>query len=237
MQQINIYGDKSGDGIVYSESGHAYSNEVPIIHNYAKSKFYYINKRFIDLLGSLCGIVILSPILIVTAIAIKINSKGPVFFVQTRVGKNGKLFKMYKFRSMVVNAEEILRQLKDKNEMSGPMFKIKEDPRITKVGKFIRKTSIDELPQLFNIIKGEMSLVGPRPNLPREVEKFNSWHKQKLLAKPGLTCYWQVMGRNKIGFEEWMKLDIKYIKERSTWVDLKLIFKTFFVLFGDRNAY
>lgn len=236
MQQSDVY-RRGNNGHDFSESGHAYIDEMQITDDYRRKKIYYINKRCIDLLGSLFGITILSPILIATAIAIKIDSKGPVFFVQTRVGKNGKLFNMYKFRSMVTNAEEILDKLKDKNEMSGPMFKMKEDPRITKVGKLIRKTSIDELPQLFNIIKGEMSIVGPRPNLPREVEKFDDWHMQKLLAKPGLTCYWQVMGRNKIGFEDWMKLDIRYIKERSTWVDIKLIFKTFSVLFGDKNAY
>jgi lipopolysaccharide/colanic/teichoic acid biosynthesis glycosyltransferase len=137
---------------------------------------------------------------------------------------------------MVVDAEELLHKLKDKNEMSGPMFKMKEDPRVTKVGRFIRKTSIDELPQLFNVIRGEMSLVGPRPNLPREVVKFTEFQKTKLLAKPGLTCYWQVMGRSNIGFEEWMRLDVKYIEERNILIDLKLIFRTFWVLFGDEGA-
>lgn len=197
---------------------------------------YYFIKRLIDIVCSLIGIIFLSPLMIITSIAIKINSKGSVIFAQERIGKNGQAFKMYKFRSMVVNAEDLLCKLKSKNEMSGPMFKMKEDPRITGVGKFIRKTSIDELPQLFNVLKGEMSLVGPRPNLPGEVVKFNAWQKQKLLVKPGLTCYWQVMGRNDIGFEEWMKLDIKYIKDRSTLLDLKLILKTFFVLFGDEHA-
>ena len=123
-----------------------------------------------------------------------------------------------------------------KNEMSGPMFKMKDDPRVTKVGKIIRKTSIDELPQLINVLKGDMSLVGPRPSLPKEVKKFKPWMKKRLDVKPGLTCYWQVSGRNSIGFEDWMKLDIKYVEERSFWVDIKLIFKTFFVLFGDENA-
>ncbi len=143
---------------------------------------------------------------------------------------------MYKFRSMVIDAEERLYKLKDKNEMSGPMFKMKDDPRITKIGRFIRKTSIDELPQLFNVLKGEMSLVGPRPNLPREVIKFTDYQKNKFLAKPGLTCYWQVMGRNNIDFEDWIELDIKYIRKRNTWEDIKLIFKTVGVLFGDDNA-
>lgn len=205
-------------------------------NNFEKRKEYYILKRIIDIVGSAFGIIILSPIMIIIAVLIELESKGSIIFSQERVGKDGKLFKMYKFRSMIENAEELLDNLKDKNEMSGPMFKIKDDPRITRVGKFIRKTSIDELPQLFNVLKGEMSLVGPRPNLPREVEKFTDFQKQKLLAKPGLTCYWQVMGRNNIDFEDWMKLDVKYIKERSIWIDMKLIFKTFFVLFGDKNA-
>lgn len=204
--------------------------------NYDCSFMYYFTKRFIDIICSIIGIVFLSPLMLITSIAIKITSKGPAIFAQERVGKSGQTFKMYKFRSMVVNAEDLLDKLEDKNEMSGPMFKMKDDPRITGVGRLIRKTSIDELPQLFNVLKGEMSLVGPRPNLPKEVEKFNDWQKQKFLVKPGLTCYWQVMGRSDIGFEEWMKLDIKYIKERNTLLDLKLIFKTFFVLFGDEHA-
>ena len=207
------------------------------IDKYTKSEVYYFSKRLIDILGSLIGIILLSPVILIASIAIKLDSKGKVFFSQLRVGLNGKTFKMYKFRSMIVNAEELLSELKDKNEMSGPMFKIKRDPRITRVGRIIRKTSIDEIPQLINVLKGEMSLVGPRPNLPSEVKQFDDYHKLKLLAKPGLTCYWQVMGRNKIGFEEWMQLDIKYIEERNLWIDIKLIFKTFFVLFGDKNAH
>lgn len=203
---------------------------------YEKSKGYSFVKRLIDFAGALFGIIVLSPILLIAALVIKIDSNGPVIFSQERVGKNGKLFKMYKFRSMVTNAEELLDKLKEKNEMSGPMFKMTRDPRVTKVGRFIRKTSIDELPQLFNVIRGEMSLVGPRPNLPREVEEFTSYQMQKLTVKPGLTCYWQVMGRSSIDFEDWMELDIKYLKERNLWVDIKLIVRTFFVLFGDRNA-
>jgi exopolysaccharide biosynthesis polyprenyl glycosylphosphotransferase len=213
------------------------TNEViQIVNKYDKNIGYYIIKRFIDILGSLCGIVILSPVMLITAVAIKIDSRGPIFFRQNRVGINGKQFKMYKFRSMGINAEELLADLKDKNEMSGPMFKIKDDPRITKVGRFIRKASIDELPQLFNVLKGEMSLVGPRPNLPREVIHYTDYQKTKLLVKPGLTCYWQVLGRNNIDFEGWMELDIKYIEDRNTWIDIKLILKTFKVLFGDTNA-
>lgn len=198
---------------------------------------YEVIKRLIDVICSFLGVVVLSPLFIIIAIIIKATSKGPVFFSQKRVGKNGKEFDMYKFRSMVVNAEELKEKLASQNEMSGPMFKMKDDPRVTKVGKFIRKTSIDELPQLWNVIKGDMSLVGPRPSLPKEVAQFEEWMYKRLEVKPGLTCYWQVSGRNNIDFEDWMKLDIKYVEERSTWVDIKLIFKTVGVLFGDKNAH
>lgn len=197
---------------------------------------YYFFKRITDILCSSFGLLVLSPILLIVGVLIKLESKGSVIFSQERIGKDGITFKMYKFRSMVANAEELKGKLCHKNEMSGPMFKMKNDPRVTKIGKFIRKTSIDELPQLFNVLKGDMSLVGPRPSLPKEVEKFDNWMMTRLEVKPGLTCYWQVSGRNDIDFEDWMKLDIKYVRERNTLVDIKLIFKTFFVLFGDKHA-
>lgn len=201
-----------------------------------KRVLYGITKRTIDIIASLVGLVILSPLLLVIAILIKLESKGPIVFSQKRIGLDGKAFNMYKLRSMVVNAEELKRKLAAENEMSGPMFKMKNDPRITKIGRFIRKTSVDELPQLINILKGDMSLVGPRPSLPNEVKEFDSWMMRRLEVKPGLTCIWQVSGRNNIDFEDWMKLDIKYVEERSLLLDIKLIFKTFFVLFGDENA-
>ena len=205
--------------------------------NLKVSKIYLFFKRVMDIVGSLCGLIILSPVFLVVGVLIKLEDpKGKVFFSQERNGINGKTFNMYKFRSMVHNAEELLDQLQGQNEQSGPVFKIKDDPRITKVGKFIRKTSIDELPQLLNILKGDMSIVGPRPPIPREVEQYTSYQMQRLLVKPGLTCYWQVGGRNEIGFDEWVELDIKYIEERNLWIDIKLIFKTVFVLFGDKNA-
>lgn len=204
---------------------------------YQEKKGYLFCKRAIDILGAGFGLFMLSPLFLVVAIAIKVeDSKGKVLFSQKRVGQYGKEFNMYKFRSMVSNAEALKAKLMAQNEMSGPMFKMKNDPRITKVGKFIRKTSIDELPQLINVLKGEMSLVGPRPSLPKEVAKFESWMLERLEVKPGLTCYWQVMGRNDIDFDEWMKLDIKYVHDRNIWLDIKLIFRTFFVLFGDENA-
>lgn len=202
------------------------------------SAIYLFFKRLIDIIGSLFGIILLSPVLIIVSILIKLEDpKGGIVFAQERNGKDAKVFKMYKFRSMVYNAEELLKDLQDKNEMDGPVFKIKDDPRITKMGKFIRKTSIDELPQLFNILKGEMSLVGPRPPLPREVELYNEYQMQRLSITPGLTCYWQVGGRNDIDFDQWVELDLKYIRERNLWIDIKLIFKTALVLFGDKNAH
>lgn len=198
---------------------------------------YNLLKRLVDILCSGIGLVILGPLFIFLMIMIKLESKGPAIFSQVRVGKNGETFNMYKFRSMVDNAEELKDSLIYLNEIPGPMFKIKNDPRITKVGAFIRKTSLDELPQLVNILRGEMSLVGPRPSLPSEVEHFEEWMRHRFSVQPGLTCYWQVSGRNQIGFEEWMKLDIKYIQDRSMKVDFMLILKTIRVLFGDKNAY
>ena len=200
------------------------------------NKIYLFVKRLIDIVGSLSGLIILSPVLIIVSLLIKLDSKGPIIFSQERVGLNGKKFKMYKFRSMVVNAEELKRKIEHLNEMSEPMFKIKNDPRITRIGKVIRKTSIDELPQLINVLKGEMSLVGPRPSLPCEVDKFESWMLKRLSVKPGLTCYWQIEGRNNIEFDKWMLLDIKYIEERNLLIDIKLILKTVLVLWGDKNA-
>ena len=201
------------------------------------SSIYLFLKRFIDVVGSLLGILILSPIFLIVAIAIKVEDpKGSIFFGQDRNGKYPKIFKMYKFRSMVHNAEELLENLKEQNEMTGPVFKMKNDPRITKIGRFIRKTSIDELPQLFNILKGDMSFVGPRPPIPREVEEYDEYQLQRLAVKPGLTCYWQVSGRNNIDFDEWIELDLKYIRERNIFIDIKLILMTIPALLGDKNA-
>ena len=207
-----------------------------VIENERSNILYEVIKRIIDTVASFIGLILLSPLILIVSMLIKLESKGEVIFKQKRVGLNGKEFYMYKFRSMVINAEELKKQLESQNEMSGPMFKIKDDPRITKVGKFIRKTSIDELPQLINVIKGDMSLVGPRPSLPKEVKKFEQWMMERLEVKPGLTCIWQISGRNNIGFEEWMKLDIKYVRERSFKLDMKLILKTVLVLLGDKNA-
>lgn len=198
---------------------------------------YSIIKRLVDIVGAFTGIIILSPLLIIVAIRIKLDSKGSAIFSQVRVGYKGKEFKIYKFRTMVEDAEELKKGLENKNEMTGPMFKIKDDPRITKIGKIIRKTSIDELPQLLNILRGDMSIVGPRPSLPSEVKGFNTWMLKRFEVKPGLTCYWQVSGRNNITFNDWMKLDIKYVEERNLFIDIKLILKTALLLLGDKNAF
>lgn len=195
---------------------------------------YWMIRRAQDILLSTLALLVLWPIMLITAIVIYIDSPGasPIF-VQDRVGRDGKVFHFYKFRSMIPNAEAKLEGLLGKNEMEGPAFKIKDDPRITRVGRIIRKTSIDELPQLWNILKGDMSVVGPRPPLPREVEQYDEYQKQRLYVTPGLTCYWQIQPhRNDLSFEEWVELDIKYIQESSFKNDWKIIFKTFGAVFG-----
>lgn len=202
------------------------------------SKLYLLIKRIIDVIGALVGIIILIPVFLIVATLIKLEDpKGPILFKQVRVGKDETGFYMYKFRSMVSNAEEKLKELMVLNEASGAMFKIKDDPRVTKLGKIIRKTSIDELPQLWNVLKGDMSLVGPRPPLLREVEEYSEYDKQRLLAKPGCTGLWQVSGRSNIGFEEMVKLDLYYIQRKSIVFDLKIILKTIGLLFGSKDAY
>mgnify|MGYP001436628938 CR=1 FL=1 len=201
-------------------------------------KGYLIAKRIMDICGALVGLICLSWLFLIVALLIKLEDpKAPVFFKQVRVGKDGKEFYMYKFRSMVTNAEELLESLLHLNEVSGAMFKMKDDPRVTKIGKFIRKTSIDELPQLWNVLKGDMSLVGPRPPLPREVAQYTEYDKQRLLVKPGCTGLWQVSGRNDLGFDEMVELDLKYIRERSLLYDIKIIFKTIKIMIKPNSAY
>lgn len=185
-----------------------------------------IIKDGIDYLGAGIGVIVLSPLLLLIAVLIKLTSKGPVVFSQPRVGVNGRIFNVYKFRTMVKNAEELKETLAAQNEVDGPVFKMKKDPRITGIGRILRKTSLDELPQLFNVLKGEMSLVGPRPPVPSEVEQYKLWQRRRLSMKPGLTCIWQVSGRNEISFEQWMNMDLEYIDNWSLWLDIKLLLKT-----------
>jgi len=195
-----------------------------------------VAKRFLDVICSLLGIIVLSPVLAVTAIAIKIDDPGPVLFKQVRSGRNGRRFTMLKFRSMCIDAEAKRIELEKHNEMAGPVFKMRHDPRITRVGRFIRKTSIDELPQLFNVLVGTMSLVGPRPPLPSEVAQYEPWQRRRLSVRPGITGMWQVSGRNNISFDEWMQLDLKYIDTWSLWLDLKILFKTLPAVLTHRGA-
>ena len=195
---------------------------------------YWQLRRLQDIILSLLAIAVLWPFLLIVALVIVIDSPGasPIF-AQTRVGRDGKEFTFYKFRSMIPNAEAHLNELLPENEMHGPVFKIRDDPRITRVGRILRKCSIDELPQLFNVLRGDMSIVGPRPALPREVAQYDDYARQRLIVSPGLTCYWQIQpNRNQLSFDEWLELDIKYINERSFLTDWKIIFKTFAVVLG-----
>lgn len=196
------------------------------IHRTPSSDIALALKRLLDISIGVFVLTLASPVMIALAFAIKFESKGPVLFRQVRAGRNGRKFTMLKFRSMVVDAEAQKAKLMHMNEMSGPVFKIARDPRVTRVGAFIRKTSLDELPQLFNIVRGDMSLVGPRPPLPSEVAQYQPWQRRRLSVKPGLTGLWQVSGRNDIDFEEWMAMDLKYIDTWSIWLDIEIILRT-----------
>ncbi|GGA03047.1 multidrug MFS transporter [Paenibacillus marchantiophytorum] len=199
---------------------------------------YLFVKRILDIVLSLLGMLFLTPLFAVIAIWIKVEDpKGTVFFKQNRVGKDEVLFPMYKFRSMVSNAEELKQQLLEQNEVEGAMFKMKNDPRVTRVGRLIRKTSIDELPQLWNVFIGHMSLVGPRPALPNEVAEYTPYEKQRLTVTPGCTGLWQVSGRSNVSFQQMVELDLNYITHRSLLFDIKIVMKTVLVLLGSKDAF
>ena len=189
---------------------------------------YWVLRRAQDIVFSLLALILLAPLALLISLAIVLDSPGDgAIFRQRRVGRDGKLFWLYKFRTMCPDAEEQLNELLSQNQMDGPVFKIEGDPRITRVGRFLRKTSLDELPQLLNVLLGDMSIVGPRPALPREVELYSDYQRQRLYVTPGLSCYWQIAPhRNEMSFDEWVALDLKYIQERSFWVDWKIIFLT-----------
>lgn len=225
--------ESSRDGIEFStvtEKTDSANNKTKV----KKRTAYRFFKRFFDIILSALGLIILAIPFLILSIVIFIDSPGASpLYTQVRVGKDGRTFKFYKFRSMVPNAEKKLEELLHKNEMEGPVFKIKDDPRITRVGRFIRRSSIDELPQLFNVLKGDMSLVGPRPPLMREVSQYNDEQMMRVSIKPGITCYWQIQPkRNSLSFDEWFELDMKYIKERSFFTDVKILFKTVRAVFG-----
>jgi len=201
-----------------------------------KNELLLLLRRILDFVGSLIFILILSPVFLLITLAIRLDSPGPVIYRQVRCGLNGRRFTFYKFRSMVQGAEVRKDDLLAHNIMEGPVFKMKNDPRVTRVGRFLRKTSLDELPQLFNVLRGDMSFVGPRPPIPEEVEKYEGWQRRRLSMKPGITGLWQVSGRNQIDFHQWMKLDLEYIDNWSIWLDLKILIKTIYVVLLGKGA-
>ena len=198
---------------------------------------YRLIKRLFDLTAAIGGLILLLPLFPFIVLLIKLESKGPIFFKQQRVGYNGQLFGCYKFRSMLVDAEALKVELAHLNEATGAAFKIKDDPRITGVGRFLRRSSLDEFPQLFNILTGDMSVIGPRPQIPSEVGDYTSEHAQRLLVKPGLTCLWQVSGRSHLDFQEWMALDREYVQNRSVIFDLKILARTLPAVIERKGAY
>ena len=218
---------------MYSES----KTLVDLMNHLKKRKKYLVIKRIYDIVFSFLALILLFPFLLMIAMIIKVDSKGTILFKQLRTGKDGKPFLMYKFRSMCENAEQMRDDLLEHNEMDGPVFKIAEDPRVTKFGRFIRRSSIDELPQLYNILRGEMSIVGPRPLAIVETKDFSDYENLRHLIKPGLTCYWQISGRNHLLFKDWIELDIKYINEMNLRTDLMIILRTVVVVIIKKGAY
>jgi len=208
-----------------------------IVSAISRQKMYQLAKRMMDVALSTAGIILLSPLFMLIAIAIKIDSPGPVFYIQKRCGMKGKFFGMLKFRTMVANAEKLRRELISKKETDGPMFKISNDPRITRLGRILRETSLDEIPQLFNVLKGEMSLVGPRPLIMDEMKFSPSWRDTRLRVKPGITGLWQIQGRSDTPFHDWIRCDIEYVKNQSLWMDIKILFKTIKVVLKRSGAY
>ncbi len=198
---------------------------------------YIAGKRLFDLAVGLLVFVFVIPIVPLIALMIKLDSPGPVFYRQDRIGRGGRPFRFYKFRSMYRESDRHRAELESRNEQQGPIFKIKADPRITPVGQFLRRSSVDEIPQIINVLRGEMSIVGPRPPLPVEVARYQPWHRRRLDVKPGITCLWQIAGRSQIGFDEWMRLDIEYLRTRSLRTDLAIFVKTLPAVMARRGAY
>lgn len=223
---VTIMPDLYPGWISQARLSHAGGHTCLVYRRVPESRSAILVKSLIDRVGAAVGLTLAAPVMLLCALLIKLESSGPVLFRQTRSGENGKPFRLIKFRTMCVDAERKKARLRERNEMSGPVFKIKEDPRVTRLGRILRKYSIDELPQLINVLRGEMSLVGPRPPIPHEVEGFQVWQRRKLSVKPGLTCLWQINGRNEVDFDEWMQLDLKYIDNWSLWEDARIIVKT-----------
>lgn len=214
-------------------------NKKVLVDEQAQNQRYVYRffKRMLDIVASVIGLIVLSPVFLIVSLAIKAEDWGPIFYSQVRLGKGQRPFKMYKFRSMIVDADKKLEKLLKQNEVEGAMFKMKEDPRITRVGRFIRKHSLDELPQLWNVLVGDMSLVGPRPPLEREVVDYSEYDKQRLIVKPGCTGFWQVTARNDVDFEGMVRLDLEYIKRSSILFDIGILFRTVTIVFKPNGAY
>ena len=236
-KSIRVVPDLLSLGMEGIKAGHL--GLIPLLEYYNKGLHGadLFLKRFFDIVVSFLALIVLLPVFLVIAVALKLDSRGPIVYVSKRNGKKGKLFNFCKFRTMVSNADQMLESLRHLDETDGPIFKIKNDPRITRVGRFLRRYSLDELPQLWNVLKGDMSLVGPRPPTPNEVEKYAHWQLKRLEIRPGLTCLWQVRGRSNLSFREWMKLDLFYIENWSFWLDIKIILRTIVVVIRGEGAY
>jgi exopolysaccharide biosynthesis polyprenyl glycosylphosphotransferase len=213
------------------------SHRLSLISAVPTGAYVSWGKRLLDFVVSVAALVIVLPFVPFIALAIRFDSPGPLLYRSVRLGRNGRPFVFYKFRSMVVGAHESARYVRHLNEIEGPVFKSARDPRVTRVGRFLRRTSIDELPQLWNVLRGDMTLVGPRPPIPEEAEAYEPWQRLRLEVKPGLTCLWQVSGRSKLGFAEWMRLDIQYIQTMSLRSDLKILLRTIPAVLSREGAY
>lgn len=213
--------------------------EIPAIDHEAlpETVAYRISRRLFDLVFGSLILLLVAPVVPLLVVMIRLDSHGPVLYRQARVGQGGKRFTFYKFRSMYTGSDRKLEELATLNEQTGPIFKMRDDPRVTPVGRFLRRSSLDEIPQILNVLRGDMSIVGPRPALPSEVAKYEPWQRRRLDARPGLTCLWQISGRSHIGFDEWMRLDLEYLRTRSLWTDIVILMKTIPAVMARRGAY
>jgi len=235
--QARIVSDFLGDVAKRIRADVVYGLPIISITSLPENEWMLLIKRIIDIAGALVGVILLAPLFLVIAIAVKISSQGPVFYEWNVVGLNKKPFKSWKFRTMIVGADKVKEQLLHMNEMQGPVFKVKNDPRVTRIGMFLRKFSLDELPQLWSVLKGDMSLVGPRPAGSHELGRYESWHRRRLSIKPGITCIWQVDGRNEVNkFDDWVKMDLEYIDNWSLWLDIKILLKTIPAVISGKGA-
>ena len=221
----------------WTTSSRAGAPAIPFETPEAVGLYLRYGKRFMDVAGAMLALVITSPVLLVLAILIKLESRGPVLYKSTRVGRGGREFTFFKLRSMVQDADIRRQQLAHLNEADGPVFKIARDPRVTRVGRFIRTTSLDEIPQFWNVLRCDMSLVGPRPPIPEEVAQYEPWQLRRLDVRPGITCLWQISGRSRLGFQEWMRLDLEYIRHRSFAFDMKILLRTIPAVLSREGAY